>query len=77
MANIKFTKGKLKTTKSGVFIPLPMEIVAELYPKFEHTKNKDVFFAMNGGVLHVSAKVPDISIPSMNLEVKNFIPLKQ
>jgi hypothetical protein len=62
----KFFKSPVKVTETGIFLELPVELKDRL-----DCSSGELFWTMTSGILQVSAKEPQVTIPVLNL-VEDF-----
>ncbi len=70
---VKFIKGSIKLNKKDAIITIPASMAKQLYKK---KKSEECFLTVINGILQCSIIAPDVVIPMMILDEKQWVPLK-
>ena len=73
MAQIKFTLGKIRFNKTNATLTIPAALAKQLY---KGNKDEEIYLSSQNGILSVSTRIPDLVIPMMILDEKQWIPQK-
>ncbi len=74
MSAIKFQKGSIKFNKKSATLKIPLSLAKQLYEKAGG--DCETYISVIQGIMQISPRYPDTTIPSILLEKEYFVQQK-